>query len=92
VARPVDPSTITIPINPGWNWIGYPLNHSLSVNTALSNITPADNDMIKSQDSFATFVNGSWQGGLKTLEPGKGYIYLSNQAESFQLIYPSDNK
>ena len=85
-ANPADhPSTI----NPGWNWIGYPCTQSMSIEEALAGFTPAEGDMIKSQNNFATFSNGKWNGALSTLEPGQGFLYLSNSGESKVLVFPN---
>lgn len=86
--EPVDPSTLPITLNPGWNWISFPLEQALDVAAALSGITPSENDIIKGQDASASFIDGTWQGMLQVLEPGKGYLYLSNNLQNIQLVFP----
>ncbi len=86
----VNPSQQTITLAPGVNWIGYPLSESLSVATALANLTPAENDIIKQYDGeFATYSGGAWHGTLRTLEPGKGYIYQSNAEYNKTFVFTS---
>ena len=87
-----NPVNHPIPIINGWNWVSYPYNQSMSVNDALSGFTPEANDQIKSRDNgYAIYISyGSyhlWQGTLNTLEPGQGYMYLSNSNEQKSLVY-----
>ena len=70
-----DPASHPITIVKGWNWIGFPCDHSVSVSEALSGFTPKNNDVIKGLHSYTTFSNGTWSGTLNTLEPGQGYMY-----------------
>ena len=87
---PVNPADNAITLYPnGYTWIAYSLNESLSVGTALQGIQPApeNGDMIKAQNGFASFNGTSWKGSLKTLEPGKGYIYKSASNQTKTLTY-----
>ena len=87
----VDASLVEITLNPGDNWIGYPLNTSLPVATALADLSPAENDVIKHYDgTFATYSGGTWHGTLRTLEPGKGYIYQSNASQTKTFVFPTN--
>ena len=87
----VDVSLVEITLNPGVNWIGYPLNTSLPVATALADVSPAENDVIKHYDgAFATYSGGTWHGTLRTLEPGKGYIYQSNASQTKTFVFPTN--
>lgn len=85
-----------ITINNGWNWIGFPSGYNLSVNTALAGITPEINDMIKGRNGYATYVsyneNNFWYGTLNVLEPGQGYMYLSNSETPKTLVYQTGNR
>ena len=84
-----NPANHEITINNGWNWIGYPVQQSMSLANALANFTPANGDYIKSKTSFSTFISGSWTGGLNTLQPGQGYMYYSSAANTKTFYYPS---
>lgn len=88
----VDPSELILEVKPGWNWICYPLSQALDLETALGNFTPEEGDAIKSQYAFSSYSDGTWQGTLRKLEPGKGYIYCSKRTQSIQLIFPTINK
>ena len=70
---------VTITIMPGWNWISVPLMDTLDFETALGSFTPVQGDMIKSQWSNASFVNGQWRGQISQFYPGYGYKYYSNR-------------
>ena len=80
---PVDPSSSTITINPGWNWIGYTPTEELSLDAALSSLAISEGDIIKSQSVFAVYDGTVWVGNLKTLKPGLGYQYYSDVTKSF---------
>lgn len=83
-----NPANHTITLEPGWNWICYPLDHSISVSEALSGITPHNNDLIKNMSGSASFTNNTWQGSLKSLVPGEGYMYYNN-GSAMTLTYPT---
>ena len=83
-----DAATHPVTIAPGWNWIGYPVMTQQSLSTALANFTPAANDLIKGQNSSATYyANYGWFPTSFTLTPGQGYMYLSNATENKTLTY-----
>ncbi len=84
----LDPALTPIPVVSGWNWIGYVPNYSLPVNEALSSLPAQTGDLIKSQISFAQYINPAfgWIGNLKYMGPPNGYqIKLSAPGT---LIYP----
>jgi len=58
----MDPST-EIPLNTGWNWIGFLPQIGLPIDAALASLNPQNGDVIKSQVSFAVYVAGAgWIG------------------------------
>jgi hypothetical protein len=84
-------TTSPIPINNGWNGIGYIPAFTLPVNDALASLDAQIGDQIKGQLGFATYsgsANG-WIGNLNYMQQGKGYMYLSNNTAQQTLIYPS---
>ncbi len=82
-----------ITVGPGWNWIGYPVNSSMSVATAFSNVTPASGDQVKAQNGYANYYDGmGWMGTLMTIEPSMGLLYKSNGGTNFTLVYPANSK
>ena len=78
---------INIEIKKGWNWIPYTRSFTLSLDDALASATPARNDQIKGQEGYAMYNGTAWSGTLKSLQPGKGYLYKS--ASEMTLSYPS---
>lgn len=86
---PVDPLMIDIPIHKGWNWIGYVPQLTLSVSMALSNMEPAEGDIIKARSGFAVWHNNAWVGSLAAMTPGQGYMYFSGDDGNKSFHYPS---
>ena len=84
-----NPASHEITIHSGWNWIGYPVQQSMSVANALANLNAANGDFIKSKTAFSTYEDGSWTGGLNTLQPGHGYMYYSSAANTKTFCYPT---
>ncbi|MES2593003.1 MAG: LamG-like jellyroll fold domain-containing protein [Bacteroidota bacterium] len=85
--KQIDPTTRIIPINTGWNWIGFVSLRNLSVTEALGNLTPTNGDVIKGQSKFAVYDNVlGWAGSLATMQPDKGYMYKAASAATF--TYP----
>lgn len=82
-----------ITLNSGWSWIGFLSNQPVDINTALSGITPEPNDIIKGRNGSATYISYNeyhlWYGQLNTLQPGQGYMYMSNSATPKTLVYQS---
>ena len=78
-----------ITIVPNWNWIGYPVTSTQSVASALSDFTPANNDIITGQNGSARYFANSnkWFPESFSLVPGKGYLYKSNATENKTLVY-----
>ena len=85
--RQIDPTSRTISINKGWNWIGFVSLRNLPVKEAFGNTTPKSGEVIKAQSKFAIYdtILG-WSGSLATLEPNKGYMFKALANASF--TYP----
>jgi hypothetical protein len=82
---------ITLPV--GWSWIGYPCTSPMTVSEALSGLTPMENDLVKSRESFAVYTPGiGWLGTLQTIEPGMGLMFESHNMSPVTLIYPNPSK
>ncbi|MBQ6771389.1 MAG: T9SS type A sorting domain-containing protein [Bacteroidales bacterium] len=86
-----NPASHPVTLTSGWTWVGYPVNASMSVTTALAGITPQSGDMLKSQNNgYASYLSGyGWYGSLNTLNPGMGLMYKSNRSSSITLTYPN---
>ncbi len=82
-----------ITIGPGWNWIGYPVNASMSITDALSGIEPSNGDQLKAQNGYANYYEGmGWMGTLSTITPSMGLLYKSYGSGAFTLVYPTGTK
>lgn len=82
-----NPTLRSIQLLTGWNWIGFNSIRNLSINQALGGLNPANEDIIKTKNSFAIYDNNvGWIGSMATLKPGEGYLYRSNINNSF--YYP----
>ncbi len=77
-ALPVGINDAEITTGTGWTWVGFPSSTSIPVNDALANFVAANNDVIKSHNQTAMYVDGIWTGSLTTLEPGRGYMIYGN--------------
>ena len=68
------PSSVSYAFGNGPNWFGT----TAATNLDDLGITPASGDKIVSQDGgFAIYNGNAWTGTLTTLQPGKGYLYIS---------------
>lgn len=77
----------------GWNWIGYPVQQEMGLEEALSQLSPTEGDVIKSQSVFSSYsAQDGWSGSLDHLTPGRGYMYLNRSSEANTLLYPSAAK
>ncbi len=87
----VNPSTVTINVSAGWNWIGFIAQENMEINEALANFNDVTlGDEIKSQRDFAVYGGPAigWLGSLKSLQPGQGFMLKAQQAGSF--VYPQE--
>jgi hypothetical protein len=86
----VDPSRQTIYILRGWSWIGYPLQINTTIEEAFADLNPLYGDFVKSQNEIAIYdEHTGWEGTLKYLRPGLGYMYKSNVERTFH--YPTQS-
>ena len=84
---PVDASALSVTISEGVNWIAFPFDQSMAL-TDFFGTFPVSNDVVKSQTNNSRYVNSRWIGQLTTLEPDKGYIYNSANANDRTFTFP----
>ena len=70
-------SAQTVNVVAGWNWIGYPLSQTMTIDEALTFYAPSEGDYLVGQEGFAEYADGGWHGTLEGMVPGKGYLYKS---------------
>ena len=88
---PINPSEYPITIMSGVNWIAFPFSESMSISDAFTGFA-VNGDKVKSQIGTSQYQSGSWRGNLNTLEPGKGYMYISNTQENRTFTFPTNAK
>lgn len=71
-----------VALNPGWNWLGYPVAQTMSVDEALATTDGETYDVIVGQNGFAQYDGEKWVGTLETMSPGMGYMYRSQSAKN----------
>ena len=76
------PSSIAINIVYGNNWFGYIGATTKTISQALNGFSPVSGDRITSSNGkFADYDGNEWDGNLRNLVPGQGYIYISKDQE-----------
>lgn len=87
----INPKDYIISIKPGLNAIGYTPAFSMSVTDAFAGLNPNDGDMVQYMNDYAVYEasNRVWMGTLKTMKPGSGYKYYSNDTRTKTFVYPS---
>ena len=85
----VDPTTIPITINQGWNWIGFVSIRPMNINVALGNLEPQSGDLIKGRAQFSVYDEQlGWIGSLNTLYPNQSYMYKSSNTNDITFTFP----
>ena len=74
----------------GWNWIAYTPLTTMTVDEALAAANPQTGDIVKSQTGVAIYGEYGWEGNLKALESGRGYLYYSSDKQEKSFIYPTE--
>lgn len=86
----IDVANTAQTIRPGYNWIGTLANTVMSPDEAFAELSPVPGDRVKNRTGFAEFgQSGVWEGTLKSIVPGDGYIYRSMATEAKTFHYPS---
>ena len=88
-----NPENHPITILPNWTWIGYPVVHQQTVTEALGNYEPQTNDLIKSQNSSARYIdNIGWIPANFSLKPGESYMYYSKALDNKTLVFANGGR
>ncbi len=82
------PSQMPVTVNYGWNWIGFTPTATMPINEALGGSGAIEGDYIKSKREFAIYGPYGWEGNLKALEPGKGYMLFAQRDGTRTFTYP----
>ena len=86
-----DPANHEITLYNGWTYLGFISMQPMSIEEAFAGFEPADGDMVKAQEGFATYdaEYAEWSGSLNTLTPGTGLMYMSNNEDDVTFTYPA---
>ena len=87
----IDPSEHPITIVNGSNWIGFPFIGNMTLINAFDGFA-VNGDKVSSQNNGNATYQGSWNGGLSTLQPGQGYKFESTTTVPRTFTYPSGAK
>ncbi len=87
--QPVKLSETKVTLKKGWNWLSYLPTTTMTLDAALAGANPQIGDQIKSQRGFAMYGAYGWDGDLKVLESGKGYLYYSVDESTKEFCYPN---
>lgn len=71
-----------IALTAGWNWLGYPVGQTMSVDEAFAPTEAETLDIVVGQNGFAQFDGEHWVGTLETMSPGMGYMYQSQSPKN----------
>lgn len=77
---------VEVTIAPGCNWFGYPGTESLFLDEMDISFTAGDK-IISQDGGFAIYNGNAWVGTLTSLQPGKGYVYVSAAVQSKTLTF-----
>ena len=78
-----------VTLSKGWNWIAYTPLTTMTVDEALAAANPQTGDIVKSQTAVAIYGPYGWEGSLKALEGGHGYLYFTNDSIGKSFLYPA---
>ena len=83
----VKPADEPISVSDGWSWVAYNGLSVISLEDALADMEPQDEEIIKGQRGVAYYDNYEWSGSLKQLSPGRGYKIKGKASRTF--TYPT---
>ncbi len=83
---------ISITLNPGWNWVGNPYLFDRNLNSLFGGNEDFAGFMIVGKTGFATYnsTTGLWEGALKTLKAGEGFIIKNSKTAAYSLVFPAE--
>lgn len=65
----------------GCNYIGYPLDQTMTPTEAFATSAIDDGDCLVGQGGFAIYSDSLWVGTLETMNPGEGFLFHSQTAK-----------
>lgn len=78
---------------PQWNWLSYNSQFDLTMDQYFNKEKFSEGDRIVSKDEgFATYTANGWEGTLKYLRFGQGYMYYNASGETKLISYAHDSE
>ena len=78
---------VTVVLQPGWNWIGYPYSESADLETVFVDFEPMPGDVIASFGGLSDYIEGlGWLGEVDEMKPGWGYMYYSSRTATVSMV------
>jgi hypothetical protein len=87
---PINPAEHPVTITNGVNWIAFPLSQSMTLSNAFAGFA-VSGDKVKSQTTTGNYNGSLWRPSF-SLEPGKGYMYISNMQGTRTFTFPASAK
>jgi len=79
-----------VALQPGFNWIGYPLGGSQTIDAAFAQSRLDEGDVVFGQSGFSTYSEADgWVGTLSTISAGHGYIYKTTATKALHFTAPA---
>ena len=88
---PINPAEHPVTIQGGSNWIAFPLSENMTISDAFAGFA-INGDKVKSRNGNSQYIRNRWNGGVTTLVPGQGYMYISNTQETRTFTFPISTK
>ncbi|MCR5130013.1 MAG: CotH kinase family protein [Prevotella sp.] len=83
-------SAAPVALQPGWNWIGYPLGGSQTIDAAFAQSKLDEGDVVIGQSGFSTYSEtDGWVGTLSTISAGYGYLYKTTSTKALHFTAPA---
>lgn len=89
---PTNPANHTITIKPGWNWIGFPSDHEMTILEALGGFGAQEGDVFANSSGYSEYDGEEWFGDVAILVPGTGYLYYSSSDTPKTLVIGGGSK
>ena len=85
------PYMMTVPLAPGWNWVGSPYFYNRQLSVALTSNGAPDGLYIQGKNGFAEMTNGQWVGTkLPTINSGEGYLVYNPSADNIRMTWSTE--
>lgn len=79
-----NPAASYITLHKGWNWLGYPIDQTMTLDEAFAYLSAEEGDVIATLNGgFSQYTDGAWSGELLTMSPGEGYLFKAVSEKSF---------